>query len=183
MYDQQQRANTLTVTLPPYASFTKLIPDFHPGTTTWEFTSDAESNLSVKGMHYPYLYYSTLRTNYQNNRYGWTVRYEDIPFFLESKLTAMHFNEKEKADFLEYWLPEFTPGFIYSISFKFNEAFEPYAQLVFKHTPEKIFRIFMEAHQLPLSRYASFDPEYPNAGNERYLKVFERGGAFEALER
>jgi hypothetical protein len=36
------------------------------------------------------------------------------------------------------------------MSFKFNEEFEPYAQLNFKIQPEHLFRMFMEAHQLPL---------------------------------
>lgn len=95
----------------------------------------------------------------------------------------MGFNHQEKADFLDYWLPEFESGFVYTVSFKINEDFEPYAQLSFLYQPEKIFRVFMEAHQHPLSKYVSFNTNYPHAGDHQFLKLFERGSNFDVLER
>lgn len=181
-YDQLERENQVTITLPPYASFTTLIPQFTTGTTR-TFSTNKSSQIQVEQQTYPYLYYSTLRKTYQNNTYGRTVAYEDIEFFLNAKLEAMNFNQQEKSDFLEYWLPEFQPGFVYSISFKFNEEFAPYAELNFKHEPEKSFRVFMEAHQSPRTTHISFDRNYPNAGNDNYLQRFERGSTFDMLER
>lgn len=181
-YDQLERDNSLTITLPTQSAFTKLIPNFSRG-TTWNFSTDKDSQITVNAQTYPYLYYSTWRSNYQPNRYGRTVKAEDIPLFLNDKLDKMNFNQKEKADFLEYWLPEFQPGFVYSMSFKFDEQFAPYAQLSFKHEPEKSFRVFMEAHQLPASTFVSFDPNYPDAGDEKFLRTFERGSSFDMLER
>lgn len=180
-YDQLERNNELTVTLPPQSRFTKLIPYFTTG-QTWEFSTDKLSTITVKDQSFPYLYYSTLRKEYKNNKHGRTVKYDDIEQFLSQKLDAMNFNQKEKADFLEYWLPEFQPGFIYSISFKFNEEFAPYAQLDFKIKPEKIFRVFMEAHQRPLSTPISYDPSSPTQNNNKYLQIFDRGSTFDVLE-
>lgn len=181
-YDQRKRTNQLTISLPAGSRFTKLIPEFTSG-TTWDFRTDEASRISVGNQTFPYLYYSTWRNQYENNPQGRTVAYEDLSAFFRAKLDAMNFNQQEKADFLDYWLPEFEPGFVYTISFKINEDFEPYAQLSFLHQPEKIFRVFMEAHQHPLTKHVSFDPSYPNAGNEKFLKVFERGSSFDVLER
>lgn len=180
-YDQLERENQVQITLPPQSKFTKLIPQFSTG-TSWHFTTDKNSTITVGNQTFPYLYYSTLRKDYRNNNYGRTVKGKDIPLFLENKLTAMNFNQKEKADFLEYWLPEFEENFVYSVSFKFNEQFDPYAQLQWQHQPEKIFRVFMEAHQHPQSRWASFNPLFPNAGNNKFLRRFERGSNFDVLE-
>lgn len=181
-YDQQERANELTITLPEKSSFTTLIPSFTKN-TTWEFSTDKNSNITVNAEQFPYLYYSTFRWNYRNNNFWWSVDGKDIPHFLEHKLNAMNFNQQEKADFLEYWLPEFDPAFVYTISFKFNEAFEPYAKLSWKHTPEKSFRVFMEAHQHPQNTHISYDPRHPDTGNSYFLKRFERGSNFDMLER
>lgn len=180
-YDQHERANSLEITLPPQSRFTKLIPHFSTG-TRWDFQTDKNSQITFENQTFPYLYYSTFRKNYQNNNYGRTVKGRDIPLFLENKLTYMNLNQKEKADFLEYRLPEFKADLVYSVSFKFNEQFEPYARFGWKHKPEKIFRMFMEAHEHPQGHYTSFDPRYPDAGNERFLERFERGSSFDVLE-
>ena len=150
---------------------------------TWNFTSNAQSEITVDEEHYPYLYYSTFWKTYEDNHYGWTVAYEDIPVFLENKLEYMNFSEKEKSDFLEYWIPGFQPGFVYSMSFKFNEEFEPYAQLNFKIQPKQLFRMFMEAHQLPLWTTVTYSSEQPDKWNHLLLKKAERNGDFIAIER
>lgn len=187
LYDNKQRENKVSITLPTYWSFTKLIPDFdnhnQDKTNTRTFTTDKNSNIIVDWQEYPYLYYSTLRANYKNNPLARIVAYDDIEFFLNDKLDKMNFNKKEKADFLEYWLPEFKPGYVYWISFKFNEEFSPYAQLTFKYSPKKIFRMFMEAHQYPISKHITFDKKAPNRWDSKLLKSFERGSDFDILER
>ncbi len=187
LYDTHKRANQLSIQLPKYGSFTKLIPDFRNHNqdklNTWDFTTDENSTIIVDGKTYPYLYYSTLRANYHNNQLARTVAYDDIAFFLNDKLDKMNFTATEKADFLEYWLPEFKPWYVYGISFKFNEAFSPYAQLTFKHKPTKSFRVFMEAHQYPISKKVNFNRANPDAGDSRILQSFDRGSDFDMLER
>ncbi len=186
LYDKHKRENQVSITLPKYGSFTKLIPDFRnhnqDKTNTWEFATDENSTIVVDGKQYPYLYYSTLRANYKNNRLSRTVAYDDIEFFLNDKLDKMNFTAKEKADFLEYWLPEFKPWYVYGISFKFNEEFSPYAKLTFKHTPTKSFRMFMEAHQYPISKRINFDRSHPDKWDKLLLKSFDRGSDFDMLE-
>lgn len=182
-YDKLKRENSLTVTLPEKSRFTKVIPDFEDQSRTWKFTTDEQSSISVHDQIFPYLYYSTLRPNYQNNTRWWSVAAEDIEFFLNNKLDKMNFNTKEKADFLEYWLPQFEKGYVYGISFKFDEEFEPYARLHFTHQPEKSFRVFMEAHQYAPTHHVSFNKNYPDANDKLLLRRFERGSDFDVLER
>ena len=61
-------------------------------------------------------------------------------------------------------------------------SLEPYAKLKFEIKPDKIFRVFMEAHQLPNYRNISFSSEYPNAWNDKYLKRFKRWSEYDILE-
>ena len=84
---------------------------------------------------------------------------------------------------MEYWLPEFEKGYVYGISFKFDEEFEPYARLHFTHQPEKSFRVFMEAHQYAPTHHVSFNKNYPDANDNLLLRRFERGSDFDMLER
>ncbi len=182
MYDTKERKNSLTVTLPSKSYFTKIIPDFTHAQTR-DFTSDKDSNISVSKQKYPYLYYSTKRANYEYNTYGRVVRAIDVPFFLDDKLTKMNFNEKEKADFLEYRLPQFTTGYNYFISFAYADKLEKYAQLHFAIPPQKIFRVFMEARQIDITEHPTFDLRHPHRGDKKLLQQFERGSSYDVLER
>jgi len=182
VYDPEQRENSLTVQLAEWAEFTHLEPYFSKG-TTWNFISDENSNIKVGNQVYPYLYYSSTAPNYQNT---WTWRFvawEDVDFFLNTKLDAMHFNEKEKSDFLEYRVPHFKETSVYFIRFKFNEELDPYAKLIFKEQPDQVYRMFMEVLEVEPNTPITFSKNNPHEHDTEYLKVFDRKWGFEALER
>ena len=103
-------------------------------------------------------------------------------YFWKINWNIWTFQKKKNLTFLNIG-SGFQPGFVYSMSFKFNEEFEPYAQLNFKIQPKQLFRMFMEAHQLPLWTTVTYSSEQPDKWNHLLLKKAERNGDFIAIER
>ena len=95
----------------------------------------------------------------------------------------MNFNKKEKSDFIEYRLPHFKDPSIYFIRFKFNEELDPYAKLIFKEEPDQVYRMFMEVLEVEPNTNITFSKNTPHEHDTEYLKIFDRKGGFEVLER
>ncbi len=182
VYDKSKQENTMSVILSKKSIFTKVIPDFSTNYSR-DFKSDENSNIVIENEIYPYMYYSVLWADYQNNNKWRVVAYEDVEYFLNEKLNKMNFNQQEKADFLEYRLPEFEIWYNYFISFKYAEDLEQYAKLDFSIEPTKIFRMFMEARQIPLPSQTTYHKDKNNYFDQDLIQSFDRGGDFDVLER
>lgn len=183
IYDRMQRDNSLEVQFPNGGNFTKILPAFSIG-QSWDFVSDRMGVITVKDIpaSFGYLYYSAKVGNYQYNKDGWQIYGRDVEKFFDEKLDTIGFNPKEKKDFIEYWIHEFDPNTLYFVSFKFDEAIDPYVTLNFSKKPDRQIRVLLESY--PLS---DENPEYlwPKIGTKFdsiLLKTFIRSGNFDVLE-
>jgi hypothetical protein len=172
---------SLTVTLAPGGAFTKLIPDF-TGKQSWDFRADAGGSVSVLGSGYPYLYYSAKVPNYRFNTEGWMVNGRDMEAFFENKLVTMGFNEVEKRDFMEFWIPEFHADRAYFVSFKFDDRLSPYAALNFSPAPDSVFRVLLESYEIPSVNPKFSWPSVGNAFDSKILRRFDRSGGYDVFE-
>lgn len=72
----------------------------------WEVTAKKDGSLYDKdGKYYYALYWDEKRTYDYDFKEGFYVEKEDAISFLEEKLEKIGFNEKEKNEFIMYWLP------------------------------------------------------------------------------
>ncbi len=190
IYDKNKSENTLSIDYENGSYFTKVIPDF-TSKDSWKFTWN-NWDVEVKGESYDYLYYAIMVKWYEHNENGWIVAWENISKFFNDKLDKINFNEKEKKDFLEYWLPKYEAGKYYFVSFKYKEDLDKMVDLSFKNKPNVEFRVLLDSYELDAM---SSDKErflYSNVWDsfDKYLikrfdrwnsdyEVFEWGGVLE----
>lgn len=166
--------------------YTKLIPEFD-NWTMWNYTTNpGDWNLTCSdNNNYDYLYYSIKVPNYQFNENWWQVKGSLIEKFFEDKLTKMNFNEKEKSDFMGYWLEHYKDKeAYYFVSFKYNEEFDKYVELEFNNTPKTIFRVLLESYKLD-ERIVSDNFKYENVldkFDKNLIKQAERNSSFDVFE-
>jgi hypothetical protein len=93
-------------------------------------------------------------------------------------------NAREMNDFISFWKSEFKKDTRYFVSFKFNDAIDPYAKLQFSKKPDAIHRILLEAY--PIESIPSNDfylwPRIGERFDRRLLKTFIRSGKRDVLE-
>ncbi len=143
IYLYPEKEMDVRVEVAPNGGFTKTEPIYHKG---WFVKATPESNIynyADKKM-YPYLFWEGRALNYEISKKGFVVRESEVASFLNKKLTLLGLEEKEKADFMEFWLPRFQGYPYYFVSFLPQEQFDALAPLsVFPH-PQTVIRVFMD---------------------------------------
>ena len=84
--------------------FTTIYPKFN-GKNTWNVHAEPNGDIIIKGRKYPYLFWEAESYVEQNLNEGFIVKDEDAENFLEEKLSILGLNDKEKTDFITFWLP------------------------------------------------------------------------------
>jgi len=110
---------------------------------------------------YPYLYWAGNVTSkdYPTLTDGWIVSRDELPHFLDEKLTEMGLNETEKNDFIGYWHPhllEMTAPY-FRISFLQTAELNSLFPMTITPQPDTTFRIFMDYS--PLAERPQEEPE------------------------
>ncbi len=113
----------------------------------WEVVAKPNGELKeVKsGNVYPYLFWEGLGSGrYLMPEEGYVVKKEEVKGMLEEKLGVMGLNEREKADFMEFWYPKMQTSPYYLIKFMGTRAMEELAPLTVQPKPDTVIRVFME---------------------------------------
>ena len=84
--------------------FTTIYPKFNEK-NTWNVHAKPNGDILIKDKTYPYLFWEADSYNPQEQNEGFLVTDENAEEFLEEKLNILGLNEKEKTDFITYWLP------------------------------------------------------------------------------
>ncbi len=93
---------------------------------------------------YPYLFYEGYSYDFETPEEGFVVAKEDVDSFFDEKLSVLGLNEKEIADFKEFWVPILSEDSYYFITFIPQEEFDDYAPLTVSPTPDSVIRIFFD---------------------------------------
>ncbi len=91
---------------------------------------------------YEYLFWEAELDVKTDPNEGFCVKGIDTKEFLEEKLTHMGLNAKERADFMEFWVPVLAKNNYNLITFA-EEEYTEKAKLDIEPTPDTIIRIFM----------------------------------------
>ena len=86
------------------SKFTTIYPKFN-GKNTWNVRANPNGDILIKDKTYPYLFWEAEIYTPQETNEGFIVSDENAEKFLEEKLEILGLNEKEKTDFITYWLP------------------------------------------------------------------------------
>ena len=128
------------------SEFTTIYPKFN-GKNTWNVRAKPNGDILLKGRTYPYLFWEADSYNQQETNEGFIVTEENAEQFLEDKLEILGLNEKEKTDFITFWLPKLLRNKISLCSFQTKKFFEDF-ELNVTPKPDSMLRIFLTIKKL-----------------------------------
>jgi hypothetical protein len=161
------------VTLQPKGGFTKTEPAYGNG---WKVTAEPNGRLTERatGKVYPYLFWEGRGGIYTSPDKGFVVAQNDVHGFLVRSLAALGLNEREAADFIEFWEPRMQGSPFYRVSFFGNRVMDELAPMAVSPAPDTVIRVLMDF--VPLSERASITPQSLHAPERRGFTVVEWGG-------
>jgi len=92
--------------------------------------------------NYDYLYYECEITDIFQKSEGWLIKGVDVERFFNANLESYGFNENEKSDFLEYWVPRIENEKDYYVYPQLNSIINQVIELKLSIVPEESFRLF-----------------------------------------
>jgi hypothetical protein len=130
---------------------------------------------------YPYLYWAGNRVGieYPSNRYiGWVVSAEELPDFLATTLTTIGFTQKEKEDFLSYWVPVILDKEApwYHLRFLQTSDMNAFVPMAIHPTPDRYYRFFLDWQPLAQKPIIPIAPQKLDTITRRGFTVVEWGG-------
>ena len=126
--------------------FTTIYPKFNDK-NTWNVRAKPNGDILINGKTYPYLFWEANSYNPQETNEGFIVNEENAEQFLEEKLSILGLNEKEKTDFITFWLPKLLHNKLSLCTFQTKKFFEDY-ELNVNPKPDSMIRIFLTIKKL-----------------------------------
>lgn len=171
LYPEQEEK--VTVELDYSGELTCTYPAYDGG---WTVTAQPDGTLTdeTSGKEYNYLFWEGTTDIQYDFSSGFVVAGGDTAQFLEEKLAYMGLNERERNEFIVYWLPQMEENAYNLIAFQ-GDVYTDHARLHITPEPDSMLRVFM-AYK-PLDRPVTV-PEQQLASFEREgFTVVEWGGA------
>ncbi len=113
--------------------------------TGWQVIADSNGRLiDASGKTWPYLFWEGFAVNFVTPKEGFVVARDEIVGFFSEKLAFLGMNQKEIADFEEFWIPRMQDKPYYFITFINQKIFNNYAPLTVTPTPDTVIRIFFD---------------------------------------
>ncbi len=132
----------------------------------WKVVAQPNGDLrDINGNYYYSLYWEEQEA-YKEFNDGFYVEKDDAIEFLEEKLEALGLNDRERNEFIMYWLPILEKNEKSFVHFEFTEELQAENALVISPAPDSLLRINMTVQKV------GEDPNLP----EQELPSFERKG-------
>ena len=173
IYLYPEQAQEVFVQLELDGEFTCTYPEYDNG---WKVKAYPDGTLrdQVTGKEYNYLFWEgTSETEYDLSR-GFVVEGKDTAGFLEEKLAYLGLNEKERNEFIVYWLPRMEDNKYNLITFQ-GKAYTEHAKLKISPEPDSILRVFMVYK--PLDKAIDIPEQELEPFEREGFTVIEWGGA------
>lgn len=104
---------------------------------------------------YDYLFYEAKLIKIELPESGWVVKYEDLGQWFGINLKKLGLNEKEKSQFMEYWLRELPKSNYYEIKLLEENFLNKNMALIISPQPDTIIRLMFNFKPLKKSSYLS----------------------------
>ena len=122
--------------------FSVVYPKFNEGNNSWKIKANPNGDIEINNRKYPYLFYECDSYFNQETKEGFIVDENNAEDFLEEKLKFLGLNDKEKTDFITFWLPVLLKNKLSLCSFQSKEFFEHIPMNV-SPKPDTLIRIFL----------------------------------------
>ena len=138
----------------------------------WEVTAKPNGDLTDKdGKYYYGLYWDETQVHFTNFEEGFYVTKDDAIDFLEEKLSIIGLNDKERNEFIMYWLPILEKNEKSLVYFELTEERESVNKLLITPKPDSLLRLVIHIKKV----------DKKTDIKEEKLPTFERNG-FTAVE-
>ncbi len=141
----------------------------------WEVLAKPNGDLYDNNNHYYYgLYwegYTNIKTDFSD---GFVVSKEELIPFLEEKLTILGLNEREKNEFIVYWLPILEESEYNIIRFEDSTIINQEMPITISPKPDTLIRILMEFK--PVNQKIAIKEQELTKTNRNGYTVVEWGG-------
>ena len=128
------------------SQFSTIYPKFNEK-NTWNVRAKPNGDILINGRTYPYLFWEADSYNPQEINEGFIVTKENAEQFLEEKLQILGLNEKEKTDFITFWLPKLLSNKLSVCTFQTKKFFENF-ELNVTPKPDSMIRVFLTIKKL-----------------------------------
>ena len=167
LYPEKETKVEVTFSHPEYLETT--YPKFDG---KWEVTAKKDGSLYDKdGKYYYALYWDEKRTYDNDFKEGFYVEKEGAISFLEEKLEKIGLNEKEKNEFIMYWLPVLEKNEKSLVYFELTKERESYNKIKITPKPDSLLRLVIHIKKV----------DKKTKIKEQKLESFKREG-FTAVE-
>jgi len=175
IYLYPEEDTEVKVTLDINGIFTKTIPSYNSG---WEVFATKEGKIFSKDMKesYDYLFWEAQMNNLTLPDNGWVVAQENLIGWFDENLTKLGLNERESADFMEYWLDKLSYSEYYEIKLLDQSFLEKNAQLTISPSPDTVIRVIF--YFTPLGEYKVLEAPAIDTPKRKGFVVLEWGGIF-----
>ena len=100
------------------------------------------------GKYYYALYWEEIITNKYNFNEGFYVEKDNAIEFLEEKLSILGLNDKERNEFIMYWLPIIEQNQKSLVYFETTESLQKENELIINPKPDSLLRIRMHVKKI-----------------------------------
>jgi len=121
---------------------TKTIPKYNNG---WSVFVTKDGLIEDK---YDYLFYEALLRNVRLPETGWVVRYQDLSQWFDINLDKLGLNNREKNQFVEYWLKELPKESYYEIKLLEDNFLDENMRLNISPKPDTTIRLIFNFRPL-----------------------------------
>ena len=128
------------------SKFTTIYPKFN-GKNAWNVRAKPNGDILIKDKTYPYLFWEAESYSPEEINEGFIVSEENAEKFLEEKLEIFGLNDKEKTDFITFWLPVLLKNKLSLCSFQSKQFFDDF-ELNITPKPDSLIRIFITIKKL-----------------------------------
>ena len=171
LYLYPKKDNTkVTVTFKKPELLTTTYPKYED---KWEVTANKNGNLTdSKGNNYYALYWEDKSKTKVNFDEGYYVTKDNAIEFLEEKLKYIGLNDKERNEFIMYWLPVLEKNKKSIVHFELTESRQKNNELIITPTPDSLLRLSIHIKKVD---------KKPKKLEKQKLENFKRKG-FVAVE-
>lgn len=144
LYPENKTNVTITFSHPEYLETT--YPKF---INKWEVVADKDGNLTdKKGNNYYALYWDEKKVHNVDFNEGFYVEKDDAIKFLENKLSYIGLNDKERNEFIMYWLPILEKNKKSLVYFELTEERESYNKINIIPKPDSLLRLVIHVKKV-----------------------------------
>ncbi|MBP9686820.1 MAG: hypothetical protein KBD66_03400 [Candidatus Doudnabacteria bacterium] len=179
IYLYPTKTQDVDVYVVPNGGLTKTIPAYGTG---WHVTAHPDGRIVNKadGKEYPYLFWEGIGMQYPRPTTGFVVPTQNAGAFFDATLPKLGLQEKEIADFKEYWVPRLAglQGTHALLHFMTKEEFTALAPLKVGPTqPDTIIRVMMTARVIDPAVERPTQQQLPKTPVRAGFAFVEWGGA------